>query len=45
MDVDAIPLGVNFVKVLRDEVAKCDVLLAVIGPPGYRPHDYLKTAK
>jgi hypothetical protein len=32
MDVDAIPLGVNFLKVLRDEVAKCDVLLAVIGP-------------
>ena len=32
MDVDAIPLGLNFVKVLRDEVAKCDVLLAVIGP-------------
>jgi hypothetical protein len=31
MDVDAIPLGVNFVKVLREEVAKCDVLLAVIG--------------
>ncbi len=32
MDVDAIPLGVNFVKVLREEVGKCDVLLAVIGP-------------
>jgi len=32
MDVDAIPLGLNFVKVLRDEVAECDVLLAVIGP-------------
>jgi formylglycine-generating enzyme required for sulfatase activity len=32
MDVDAVPLGVNFVKVLRDEVAKCDALLAVIGP-------------
>jgi formylglycine-generating enzyme required for sulfatase activity len=32
MDVDAIPLGVNFTKVLRDEVAKCDVLLALIGP-------------
>lgn len=32
MDVDAIPLGVNFVKALTDEVAKCDVLLAVIGP-------------
>jgi hypothetical protein len=32
MDVDAVPLGVNFVKVLDEEVAKCDVLLAVIGP-------------
>jgi hypothetical protein len=32
MDVDAIPLGVNFTKVLRDEVTKCDVLLALIGP-------------
>jgi formylglycine-generating enzyme required for sulfatase activity len=32
IDVDAIPLGVNFTKVLRDEVAKCDVLLALIGP-------------
>ncbi len=31
MDVDTIPLGVNFAKVLREEVAKCDVLLAVIG--------------
>jgi TIR domain len=32
MDVDAIPLGTNFTKVLHDEVAKCGVLLAVIGP-------------
>src|SRR6516165_6471840 len=32
IDVDAISLGVNFIKVLRDEVAKCDVLLALIGP-------------
>jgi len=32
MDVDAIPLGANFVRVLREEVAKCDVLLAIIGP-------------
>lgn len=32
MDVDSIPLGVNFNKVLVEEVAKCDVLLAVIGP-------------
>ena len=32
MDVDAIPLGMNFSKVLHEEVAKCGVLLAVIGP-------------
>jgi TIR domain len=32
MDVDAIPLGKNFAKVLHEEVAKCGVLLAVIGP-------------
>jgi TIR domain len=31
MDVDAIPLGVNFATTLRNEVAKCEVLLAVIG--------------
>jgi hypothetical protein len=31
MDVDGIPLGRNFVKVLQEEVAKCSVLLAVIG--------------
>lgn len=32
MDVDAIPLGVNFIKVLREQVVACDVLLALIGP-------------
>jgi len=32
MDVDALPLGTNFQKVLHEEVAKCSVLLAVIGP-------------
>jgi TIR domain len=32
MDVDTIPLGVNFATVLHNEVAKCEVLLAVIGP-------------
>ena len=32
MDVDAIPLGTNFSKVLHEEVAKCSVLVAVIGP-------------
>ena len=31
MDVDNIPLGVNFAKVLQDEIAKCEVLLVVIG--------------
>jgi len=31
IDVDAIPLGANFVNVVREEVAKCDVLLAIIG--------------
>jgi hypothetical protein len=31
MDVDGIPFGRNFVDVLHEEVAKCDVLLAVIG--------------
>src|SRR5215831_14998146 len=31
MDVDTIPLGVNFATVLQNEVAKCEVLLAVIG--------------
>ena len=32
MDVDAIPLGLDFAKVLQEQVAKCDILLAVIGP-------------
>ena len=32
MDVDSIPLGANFVQRLTEEVARCDVVLAVIGP-------------
>ena len=32
MDIDNIDLGVDFVEVLQDEVGKCDVLLAIIGP-------------
>ena len=28
IDVDDIPLGINFVKVLREEIAKCGVLLS-----------------
>jgi hypothetical protein len=31
MDVDNIPMGRNFVKILRAEVTKCEVLLAFIG--------------
>ena len=31
MDLDSIELGENFVKVIKTTVAKCDVLLAVIG--------------
>jgi hypothetical protein len=32
MDVNAIPLGVDFLDAIGYEVAKCDVLLAIIGP-------------
>jgi hypothetical protein len=32
IDVTGIRPGANFVNVLRDKVADCDVLLAVIGP-------------
>jgi hypothetical protein len=39
MDVDSVPLGINFVKVLSEEVAKCDVLVAVIGPNWLNAHD------
>ena len=39
MDVDSIPLGANFAKVLGEEVAKCDVLLAMIGPGWLDAHD------
>jgi TIR domain len=31
MDVDAIPLGTNFSKILHEKVDKCGVLLAMIG--------------
>ena len=39
MDVDSIPLGANFAKVLGEEIAKCDVLLAMIGPGWLDAHD------
>ena len=32
MDVDSIAPGLDFVRVLEDQVDKCDVFLAVIGP-------------
>jgi formylglycine-generating enzyme required for sulfatase activity len=31
MDVDTIPLGVDFVEYITDQVNQCDVLLAIIG--------------
>jgi hypothetical protein len=31
MDIDAIPLGQNFVKVINENVRSCHVLIAVIG--------------
>ena len=39
MDVDAIPLGTNFEKILNEEVANCSVLLAVIGPNWFEARD------
>jgi TIR domain len=39
IDVDSIPPGRNFVDVLREEVAKCGVLIAVIGPDWLDAHD------
>src|SRR5262245_20465393 len=32
LDVETIPLGSNFEKVLHEEIGKCRVLLALIGP-------------
>lgn len=32
MDVDDIPLGIDFVRHLDEQVARCDVFLVVIGP-------------
>jgi len=32
MDVDNIPAGVDFVDYMNEQVAECDVLLAIIGP-------------
>src|SRR5689334_16168283 len=31
MDVDSIPPGRNFARYLQEQVAQCDVLLAIIG--------------
>jgi hypothetical protein len=32
IDIDNIEPGLDFVRVLEDQVDRCDVLLAVIGP-------------
>jgi len=54
IDVDNLPLGKNFARILSEEVSKCDVLLAIIGPnwlnardeEGSRrldnPHDFVR---
>ena len=34
MDVDAIPKGVNFVNEIKQAVAQCNVLLAILGQVG-----------
>jgi hypothetical protein len=39
MDVDAIPLGVNFANYLKDEIAKCDAMLVIIGPDWLNARD------
>ncbi|MDF0665539.1 MAG: toll/interleukin-1 receptor domain-containing protein [Nitrospira sp.] len=38
-DVDSIPLGVDFRTYLDEQVGKCDVFLAVIGPDWMGPKD------
>lgn len=39
MDVDAIPPGMDFVEALDDAGAKCDALLAIIGPKWLEARD------
>src|ERR1700753_890338 len=39
MDVDAMRPGLDFVKQLEEQVSKCDVLLAIIGPNWLRAAD------
>ncbi|MDF0675674.1 MAG: SUMF1/EgtB/PvdO family nonheme iron enzyme [Nitrospira sp.] len=39
LDVDSIPHGVDFRKYLDEQVAKCEVFLAVIGPDWMGPRD------
>ena len=39
LDVDSIPFGVDFRKRLDEQVAKCEVFLAVIGPDWIGPRD------
>ena len=31
MDVDSIEPGLDFVRVLNDQVAQCDILISVVG--------------
>src|SRR5829696_4942452 len=39
MDVDSIPPGADFLQVLEDAVAACDIFIAVIGPQWLTTND------
>src|SRR5215468_2425067 len=45
MDVDSIPPGHDFVRVLEEQVAQCDVLLAVIGKGWLDARDHQGTRR
>jgi hypothetical protein len=32
MDIDSIPIGMDFRQHIQDTLARCDILIAVIGP-------------
>jgi TRAP-type mannitol/chloroaromatic compound transport system substrate-binding protein len=39
MDIDNVPLGMDFRRYIRDAIGQCDVLVAVIGPRWLGPRD------
>ncbi len=40
-DIDSIPAGLDFRKVIEREIARCDILLTIIGPDWLRAVDVL----